>query len=267
MTAAGSKSMAAPAADPVTPMTDAWTGEAGALLERAVARHGGWAAWEALDRVTLEMRALSGLVPAMKGVGRTFPRPSRIDVYPRAFRAVFHDYPAIGQRGVFDAGAVQLLDGNGAAVAANADHRRSFRGLRKWRRWSPADALYFFGYAVTHYHSLPFTLREGRPLRMCRVRCDGKELTGVDVELPAALHTHSRRQSFYFDDTGLLRRHDYVADIVGWMVRGAHLWRDFTSAHGIQIPRERHVVARIGRAATPLVALYARLEVSSGRAT
>ncbi len=140
--------------------------------------------------------------------------------------------------------------------------RRSFRGLRKWRRWRPADALYFFGYALTHYHSLPFTLGAGRPLRLSRVRCDGRVLTGVDVELPADLHTHCRRQSFYFDDDGLLRRHDYVADIVGWMARGAHVWRDFVTAHGVPIPRQRHVVARLGRRMTPFVALHAELDVS-----
>jgi hypothetical protein len=242
-------------------MTSGWTGDAGALLERAVARHGGWAAWQALRCVAVELRALSGMVPAMKGVGRTFPVPPRIDVFPHEYRAVFHDYPSAGQRGVFSAGAVQLIDAGGAVVTSSPDHRRSFRGLRKWRRWSPADALYFFGYAVTHYHGLPFTLAEARPLRLCSVRSEGRRLTGIDVELPADLHTHSRRQSFYFDDDGLLRRHDYVADVVGWMARGAHLWRDFVTAHGIQIPKQRHVVARLGRAATPFVALHAALDV------
>jgi hypothetical protein len=216
-----------------------------------------------LQSVTLEMRALSGLVPALKGLRRTFPQPSRADVFPHEYRAVLHDYPTRGHRGVFAAGAVQLLDGGGAVVESSPDHRRTFRGLRKWRRWSPADALYFFGYATTHYHGLPFTLAEARPLRICRVRCEGRALTGVDVELPATLHTHSRRQSFYFDDEGLLRRHDYVADIVGWMARGAHLWRDFVTASGVQIPRERHVVARLGRTTTPIVALHAHLDVVS----
>lgn len=244
---------------------DGWTGEARALLDRAVERHGGWAAWEALRSLTLTMRHLSGLVPSVKGLRRTFPQPGRAEVFPREYRAVFHDYPTAGQRGVFQGGAVQVLGADGAVVASMPDHRRSFRGLRKWRRWSPADALYFFGYAITHYHGLPFTLVEARPIRIRRVRCDGRALTGVDVELPATLHTHCRRQSFYFDDEGLLRRHDYVADIVGWMARGAHLWRDFTSAHGIPIPRERHVVARLGRTTTPIVALHAQVDVASAQ--
>jgi hypothetical protein len=239
----------------------AWTGEAAALLERAVARHGGWGAWKALRSVTLAPRNLRGLLPSLKGVGRTFPIPARVDVFPHEQRCVFHDYPIIGRRGVFAAGSVELLDEAGVVVDSNADARGSFRGLRRWRRWSPADALYFFGYALSHYHGLPFTLAEGRPLGLCRVRSDGRKLTGVDVELPATLHTHSRRQSFYFDDDGLLRRHDYVADIVGSWARGAHLWRDFVTAHGLPIARERHVVARLGRTTTPFVALHAELEL------
>jgi hypothetical protein len=242
-------------------MSDAWTGAAKALLDRAVARHGGWAAWEALRCVKVTPRRLSGLLPFVKGAGRTFQFRTAIDVFPHEYRAVFNDYPAAGERGVFTAGAVQILDAGGAVRESSPDHRRSFRGLRKWRRWSPADALYFFGYALTHYCGLPFTLAEGRPLRLARGRADGRRLTGVDVELPASLHTHSRRQAFYFDDEGLLRRHDYVADIAGWIARGAHLWRDFVTVQGIPTPRERHVVARLGRTTTPVVALHAELDV------
>ena len=132
-------------APPYSPrMLGAWTGDAGALLERAVARHGGWAAWQALHGVTLELRALSGMVPALKGAQRTFPRPSQIQVFPHEHRVVFDDYPARGHRGLFTAGAVQLLSTGGAVIEASPDHRQSFRGLRKWRRWSPADALYFW---------------------------------------------------------------------------------------------------------------------------
>jgi len=243
-------------------MANDWTGEARALLDRAIGRHGGWPAWEALDCLTVAPRQLSGMLPSLKGVGRTFPIPPRVDIFPHQYRCVFHDYPTAGQRGIFAAGAVELVDAAGAVIESHPEARARFRGLRKWRRWSPADALYFFGYALSHYHGLPFTLQKGRPLAIRRVRCDGRKLTGVEVELPADLHTHSRRQTFYFDDEGLLRRHDYVADIVGWWARGAHLWRDFETARGIPIPRERHVVARVRRATTPFVALHAELDLA-----
>ena len=239
----------------------AWTGEARALLETAIRRHGGWAAWTACRSISVRPTTLTGLVPALKGVGRTFPLPGRVDLRPHDFVAVFSDYPIPGRRGVFNRGEVALLGDDGAVVASNADPRASFRGLSRYRRWSPADALYFFGYALTHYHGLPFTLGEGRPLRQRRVRYEGRALAGVEVELPAGLHTHCRRQTFYFEEDGLLRRHDYVAEIVGRWARGAHFWKDFVTVHGLEIARQRHVLARLRRRAIPLVALHADLAV------
>ncbi len=239
-----------------------WSGAARALLEAAVRRHGGWEAWRALRVVVVEPRTLSGLVPWIKGNGRTFRLPARAEIEPHEGGAVFFDYPAPGARGTFARGALTLTDARAAVVASTENARPSFRGLRKLPRWSAAGALYFFGYALTHYHALPFTLGRGRPLGIHRVGYDGRRLTGVEVELPPELHTHSRRQTFYFEEDGLLRRHDYVADIVGPWARGAHFWRDFVTVGGLQMPTVRHVVARLGRRATPLVALHAELSLS-----
>jgi hypothetical protein len=238
-----------------------WSGAPRALLEVAIRRHGGWDAWQKHRVVSLRLTSLSGLVPRSKGVGRTFPIPSRIEVRPRERSATFFDYPQPGGRGTYTDGALALIDGGDVVVASDADPRPSFRGWRKLRRWRPIDALYFFGYALTHYHSLPFTLVDARPLALRPVRYQGRRLTGVEVELPSTLHTHSRRQTFYFEEDGLLRRHDYVADIVGFWARGAHFWSDYVTADGIQIARRRHVVARLGRRTLPFVALHADLMV------
>jgi len=240
-----------------------WGGAERALLDASIRRHGGWDAWRSLRRVVVQPRALSGVLPRMKGLGRSFGLPARAEIHPHDGRAIFIDYPASGASGTFERGSVTLTDGSGAIVASIADARASFRGWRKLRRWSPADALYFFGYALTHYHSLPFTLGQGRPLGIRRARYEGRSLTGVEVELPPELHTHSRRQTFYFEEDGLLRRHDYVADIAGAWARGAHLWRDFVTVAGLEMACVRHVVARLGRRATPFVALHAELAITS----
>jgi len=240
-----------------------WEGDARVLLEAAVERHGGWDAWKLLRSVSVTPKSLSGMLPWLKGYGQTFRLPSRAEIDPHAGRAVFHDYPTLGATGAFERGSITLTDAGGALVASIADARGTFRGWRKLRRWSPADALYFFGYALTHYHGLPFTLGRGKPLGIHRVRYDGRGLRGIEVELPAELHTHSRRQTFYFEEDGLLRRHDYVADIAGAWARGAHFWTDFATVSGLEMARVRHVVARFGRRSTPFVALHAELTISA----
>jgi hypothetical protein len=249
------------AADVTEPFaaTSPWKGEARALLERALERHGGWTRWTRMGGIGLRLEALSGVVPDLKGVGRTFPMFSRAEVWPRKGVTVMHDYPVAGRRGVFSAGQVQILEGE-TILEARVDPRASFAGLRKHRRWSPLDALYFFGYALAHYHALPFSLVEARPLRMRRARSAGRSLVGVEVALPASLPTHSSRQTFYFDEEGLLRRHDYVADIIGWWARGAHRWEDFVEVGGQPVALRRHVVLRLGHFEIPaVVALHAEL--------
>jgi hypothetical protein len=245
------------------PSDSAWSGDARALLEKAVDRHGGWAAYAAFGVVSFKPRELRGLLPKLKGLGKTFRLPPRIDVAPRDHRAVFHDYPVVGRRGLYSNGKIALLDEKGAMTETHPHLRTTFVGAHKLERWSPADALYFFGYALTHYCSLPFSLAEGRPLALRRARHGGRALTGVEVQLPPTLDTHSARQTFYFDDEGLLRRHDYVADIVGPWARGTHYSDDYLTVAGLPMARRRHVVARVARWPTPVVALHAELDIAT----
>ncbi|MFL5272573.1 MAG: hypothetical protein ACJ79R_11035 [Anaeromyxobacteraceae bacterium] len=244
------------------PASSAWRGDARDLLERAIHRHGGWSRWKALAGVALFPSILRGLVPATKGLGRTFPLPPRIDVWPREAVAVFRHFPAAGERGVFSSGRVTSFDAGGVATAVDDAHRRSFQGFRKYRRWSPLDALYFFGYALTHYLGLPFTLVDGEPLRLRSATAGGRRLRGVEVRLPPELHTHCRTQTFYFDGEGLLRRHDYVAEVLGAWARGAHLWERYVELSGLPVAQRRHVVARLGTRTVPAVALHAEMEVA-----
>jgi hypothetical protein len=245
-------------AEPFPPRS-LWQGEERSLLERAIRRHGGWAAWTSAGTIAFRFARLDGLLPTVKGVGRTLPLPTRIEVVPRNATAVFEDFPARGSRGMFTAGEVRLLGAHGEVLIQLANGRDAFQRASTFARWSPLQALYFFGYAITHYHSLPFTLVDGRPLALTGARVAGYRLRGVRVELPDGLHTHSRIQTFFFDDDGLIRRHDYVAEVVGPWAHGAHFWEDFTLAGELAVARRRHVVARLGARPLPVTVLHAEL--------
>jgi hypothetical protein len=193
----------------------------------------------------------------VKGGGKTFRLPSAFEIAPHERRTRFLDYPDPEHTGIFENGAVRIeRRDDRKVVMAAAEHRHSFDGFAAYRRWSPLDALYFFGYALSHYHALPFTLFDARLVaaKAASSRCP---VDVLDVELPADLPTHCRRQTFYFDKTGQLVRHDYHAEIVGIWARGAHFWKRQTFFNGFPISLERHVVARLGRALCPLTALHA----------
>jgi len=170
----------------------------------------------------------------------------------------FLSYPDSEHVGIFDNGKVRLERRDGAVIERSDDHRLSFRGLAMTRRWSPLDALYFFGYALTHYHSLPFSLFEARLIRLSEVGARSERRSVLDVELPADLPTHNRRQRFYFNRAGWLERHDYHAEIVGFFARGAHFWQRQTRFDGFPIALSRHVTLRFGAYPCPLTALHAR---------
>jgi hypothetical protein len=237
--------------------------EVDAWLARACARHGGDAAFDATRCFSLRLAGLGGVVPWTKGVGRRFPTPAAVDVWPHDRRAVFRDFPAAGQAGVYDAGRVAMtLDAE--ARLAGPSHRSTFAGLARWRTWWPQDAVYFLGYALIDYLSLPFALR-ALPLVEARRRGDGAELW---FRHPDGADTHSAIQGYTFDATGLLVRHDYRVEIMGRLFNGAHVSRDYRTIGGRPIATDRTVYLKPWhypvRARLPFPVLRARLEPRDG---
>jgi hypothetical protein len=209
--------------------------------------------------VELHLEHLGGLLPRAKGLGRTFPAPAAVEVTPREGRVRFASYPRPGVSGLYHAGDVSLVeDGTGRALAASPGHRRTFDGLAGYRRWTPLDGLYFFGYALSNYLGLPFLLG-GCRLIETHGAFDDDTPEGVTVEFPPGHDTHGRRQSFFFDADGLLVRHDYVAEIVGVWARGCHFSSGYTEAGGLPFATRRRVVARLAGHPTRLTVLEARL--------
>lgn len=229
-----------------------WPEPARTLLRRAIDRHGGWSLWERLESVTVCLTSLAGLLPRVKGYGRTFRLPGVLTAFPKRVRSEWREEAGGRCVGVFDRGDVSLVDPAAGAVGAESrEHRRTFRGLRKLRRWSRLDAFYFFGYAFASYTAVPFVLPGLPYLATVRGRWRGEPLEGVRVRWPADAQVHSRVQQYLFDSGGLLRRNDYVADVVGAFARGAHGWDDHVTVEGLPIPARRTVVPRLGSVAVP----------------
>jgi hypothetical protein len=240
---------------------EGWPADAVRLVERAIAAHGGLDRWRDTTSIRLPFAHGTGPLLRLKGFRDTFPAPREYEVRPHEGTTILHGYPDDQHRGRFSVGNVSIerADGSGAPIVSVA-HRGTLRGLAKYRRWSPLDALYFFGYALWHYHTLPFTLPQARLLRVLTVR---DVPAGVDVLFPHDVITHCRRQQFYFGRDGRVARHDYVADVIGIWARGAHFWEDYQDADGLAIARRRRVVVRIGRRPTPIPVLCIQLGEAS----
>src|SRR5262249_23431580 len=120
-----------------------WPPDAIALVEQACARHGGWDRFERLREITFYLDALGGPLPWMKGQGRSYSPPRHVRVTPHAQRTEFFDWPAPRSIGLFDRGSVRVVGGVGPSF-----HDPARRAAVPKGRWVPADALYFFGYAL-----------------------------------------------------------------------------------------------------------------------
>ena len=230
-----------------------WPSDAIALVEGAIAAHGGLRQWQAITSIRLPFQNGSGSLLHLKGYGHTFPAPREFEIRPHERATILHNYPDERHRGYFVDGSVRIERVDSRAVVVDSkEHRRTFAGRAKYRRWSMLDALYFFGYALWHYHVLPFTLTDAHLLRILKRH---GEPEGIDIVFPPQVETHCRRQQVYFAADGRIVRHDYVAEVIGAWARGAHFWEDYERSGGILIARRRRVVGRLGRHLTPLSVL------------
>src|SRR4030095_4630257 len=190
------------------PYYQGWPLEAIDLIEQAAFRHGGWELWKRLNSIHFRFQCLMVPLPALKGQNRTFSLPPLAQVFPHECRVVFQDPSKPGVQGLFEKGDVRILSHKGSsleAVKEGKDPRKSFLGLAKYRRWNDLDAVYFFGYALVNYLSLPFLLRKTSFVSLHKTRWGKDLLKGLTVDFPEGFPTHSRRQSFFFDPTSLLR--------------------------------------------------------------
>lgn len=221
-----------------------WPAEAVDLVERAILRHGGTDLWHRLEAISLDPRFLRGPLPALKGHGRTFGLPSSFEIRPHRKTVIFRNFPDGDHDGLYEDGTVSIVERiTSETMIGSVDHRKTFRGRAKHRRWLPLDALYFFGYALVHYHSVPFVLGGAGFVGQRVVRSRGETLSALEVEFPEGSHTHSRRETLFFADTGLIRRHDYTAEVVSSIAHGCHYSDDYEIFEGMAIAMRRTIVA------------------------
>lgn len=246
-------------------MFDGWPDEARAVVERAAERHGGWRAWESFPGLRVQSKAFGGMVGKLKGLGKTFIMPTVFHVDPKAQRTEFLRFPNPDQITVYEGGGITILDaGRGQVIEERAAYRSTFSSLfRKLRKWSNLDIAYFIGYSMPNYHSYPFSLPMLGFVGMRSYTSEGGMWNWLTLDYPAGFDCHSRRQTFHFDPTGLLRRVDYKADIVGPGPTAAHHYENYTTVAGLMFPQRRRVLGRVFGILTSMNMVTAELELAS----
>jgi hypothetical protein len=165
--------------------------------------HGGLERWRAVDDMVLSA-SVGGTSLSVKHQGKAI-RNLQAHISPGSQHVVFVPYPEPGKRGVFEEGTVRIESDRGEVVAERSDARNAFRGFRHQLWWDKLDVLYFCGYALWTYLTLPFTLA-GPGFEVCELAPweEGGEIwRRIGVRFPSGTHTHCRTQILYFDQKGL----------------------------------------------------------------
>ncbi|MEH0981371.1 hypothetical protein [Micromonospora sp. CPCC 205556] len=102
-------------------------------------------------------------------------------------------------------------------VEERSHPRDAFGGHEIGTPWDRLHLAYFNGYAMSNYLTEPFLLAgPGFQLEeLAPHHEDGEVWRPLRVVFPDNVATHSREQTYYADDEGHIRRHDYVPEVFG----------------------------------------------------
>jgi len=203
---------------------------------RVIDAYGGRARGEAARTVRLELSAW-GWAFRLKW-GRPLRRV-RVLLDARAPIACITPIDRRGSTGVLDGTAVRIETAGGERVASRLEPRSAFPYGRRALWWDTLDQTYFAGYAAWNYFVFPALL-----LRPDVAWTQISEQT-LEARFPSHLPTHSPVQAFHFDAQGLLRQHDYTAEVFGGWARAAHVVHAHaTNAAGFPYTSRRRVTPR-----------------------
>jgi hypothetical protein len=213
------------------------------LLDEVLTAHGGAQRWRSVSTITAQGR-LGGLLPKRFPGNKLANFTVRVQVAEQ--HTVLHDFPQAGRRAVFDRGDVRIETHDGEQLDTRTHPRSAFFGLSGIRRnlhWDPLDTAYFAGYAFWNYLTAPLlltrdgiTVTEGEPWQE-----SGQRWRRLQATFPAQVDTHCRRQTFYVDTGGLIRRHDFVAEPVGSWAKAALYCDHHRQVDGLSFATRRRV--------------------------
>ncbi len=212
------------------------------LLEKVLDVHGGLDRWRRVETVDFRL-TLRGAALAAKGKPEGL-RDVLVKIDTRRPRTLVTPFPVPGSRGLFQNGRVTIETDAGLTAAQLDRPRGSFEGLGPQSPWTDLQFLYFMGYALGNYMTMPFLLASNG------VRCEqiasheehGESWQALKVTFPSGIDVHCPEQIFYFNEAGYLVRNDYAPEVSRGMA--AHYTFDHKTFDGFVFPTHRRVVRR-----------------------
>jgi len=231
------------------------------LATYAMDAHGGLERWKKLKSVTAHLLNGGGLWP-LKGKDGVL-HDVHVTVNLRNEQASHWPFINTNWRTSLRPNRVAIETNDGKIVDELLNPRESFKGHVLETKWNNLQLAYFAGYAMWTYLNTPFlfALPGVRTKEIEPWQENGEMWRRLKVNFPRDIATHSTEQTFYFDQKGLLKRHDYDVEISGGSP-GAHYVSELKEFSGIMVPTKRRVFVRKPDGRPDLTVLTVSIDLS-----
>lgn len=213
------------------------------LAQLTIDAHGGLQRWHQFDHVSAHLRN-GGVLWTLKHQQGVLDDVN-VRVALRREWASHSPFLKPNLRTSFEPQRVAIESTDGHVVEERVHPRASFAGHGVDTPWDRLQLAYFAGYAMWTYLTTPFffamdgvATEELEPWHE-----NGETWRRLEVTVPQSIATHSTVQTFYFSTDGLLKRHDYDADVLGG-TPAAHYVHEYQEFSGILVPTRRRVLGR-----------------------
>lgn len=213
------------------------------LLTLAVEGHGGLHRWSQVSRFRAAV-SIWGAVWTLAG------KPGLLDNVvlegaTREQRLTMAPFPQPGCYTTWQPDRLTIRTTAGVVVAERRDPAAAFTAAPCRSTWDEFQVACFASEANWNYFAAPFVFTRGdfATEETWPWREDGQMWRTLLVTYPDTVAAHSRQQTCYFDDAGLLRRLDYTVDILGGGA-AVHYPSRYREFDGIMIPTRRRVYDR-----------------------
>jgi hypothetical protein len=130
------------------------------LLNKGVEAHGGLRRWQTIKKIEARIRCGGAALPLRFKLG-TF-KSYRALISTAEPNIVFFPFAGKGKRGIFSGNTIRIESESGRVLAERSKAKAAFKTFRHKFYWDHLDALYFGGYAIWNYFTVPFLfLQEG----------------------------------------------------------------------------------------------------------
>lgn len=187
-----------------------------AVLDRALAAHGGAERWEQAERLDVQA-TIDGELWGRRGQAGAL-HSARLELWPHEQRLAFHELGGAGRVGSYTPGRVELRGADGGILAERDSPAERAVGQTRTSAWDDLDLIYNAGFDLWHFLAGPFVLRwpgvvvaDGAPWK----GIGDPDWACVEATFPPSLVAHARRQRYAFDGDGLLREFLYVPERSG----------------------------------------------------